>query len=80
MEKNAYVSDLDTENATPAGRLLSALGDDTLSALEIMRRLGMSHRPTFRDNYLNPTLREGLIERTIPDKPSSRSQKYRKCR
>ncbi len=78
--EDVYVSDLDNENATPVLRPLSALVDDTLAALEIMRRLGMSHRPTFRDNYLNPALREGLIERTIPDKPSSRSQKYRKCR
>ncbi len=59
-------------------KLLNALGQETLSALEIMDRLGMSHRPTFRKNYLNPALEKGLIERTIPDKPNSKNQKYKK--
>ena len=63
------------QDKTPLERLLSALGDDTLSAAELMERLGLSHRPTFRKNYLN-----NLIERTIPDKPNSRNQKYRKCK
>jgi Fic family protein len=57
--------------------LLRALGTKTLSALECMKRLKLSHRPTFRANYLNPALSAGLIERTIPDKPNSRLQKYR---
>ena len=56
--------------------LLRALGTKTLSALECMKRLKLSHRPTFRANYLNPALSAGLIERTIPDKPNSRLQKY----
>jgi Fic family protein len=57
--------------------LLRALGTKTLSALECMKRLKLSHRPTFRANHLNPALSAGLIERTIPDKPNSRLQKYR---
>ena len=43
-----------------------------------MDRLSLSHRPTFRENYLNPALAAGLIERTIPDKPNSRLQRYRR--
>lgn len=61
-------------------RLLSAMGNDTLSAAELMNRLELSHRPSFRKNYLNPALEAHLIERTIPDKPSSSRQKYRKAR
>ena len=68
------------QDKTPLERLLSALGDDTLSAAELMERLGLSHRPTFRKNYLNPALEHNLIERTVPDKPNSRNQKYRKCK
>ena len=56
------------------------LGKETLSALECMKRLKLSHRPTFRSNYLNPALAAGLIEYTIPEKPQSRLQKYRLTR
>jgi len=42
-----------------------------------MTRLKLSHRPTFRANYLHPALEQDLIERTIPEKPNSRLQKYR---
>lgn len=66
------------QDKTPVKRLLTALGNDTLSAAELMERLHLSHRPTFRKNYLNPALDHHLIERTIPDKPNSRNQKYRK--
>lgn len=73
--------DQDTDqDKTPTERLLSALGNETLSATKLMERLGLSHRPTFRKNYLNPALEQKLIERTIPDKPNSRNQKYKKCK
>lgn len=42
-----------------------------------MEKLGLSHKPTFRRNYLNPALAQGDAERTIPDKPNSPVQKYR---
>ena len=42
-----------------------------------MEKLGLSHKPTFRRNYLNPALTQGYLERTLPDKPSSPAQKYR---
>lgn len=74
-QDNDQVTDQDK---TPISRLLSALGDNTLSASELMERLGLSHRPTFRKNYLNPALEQNLIERTIPNKPNSRNQKYKK--
>ena len=59
-------------------KLLDVLGDDVLSATEIMERLRLSHRPTFRKNYLVPALAQGIIEMTIPEKPKSRNQRYRK--
>ena len=58
--------------------LLKALDKEPKSALELMAKLKLSHRPTFRKNYLNPALEAELIERTIPDKPQSRAQKYRR--
>ena len=56
------------------------LGNEILSAAELMERLGLSHRPAFRKNYLNPVLEQNLIERTIPDKPNSKNQKYQKSK
>ena len=57
--------------------LLSALGADTLSAVQLMARMGLTHRPNFRELYLKPALQSGLLERTIPDKPNSPRQRYR---
>lgn len=57
--------------------LLKCLAKRPLTALACMKKLGLAHRPTFRKNYLQPALDAGLIERTLPDKPSSSLQKYR---
>ena len=58
--------------------LLNCMGNEELSATQLMKRLGLSHKPTFRKNYLHPALNSGLIEMTVPDKPTSRNQRYRK--
>lgn len=64
----AQVSDQVTDQVSDQVKtLLSALENDTLSALELMAKLKLNHRPTFRKNYLNPALKADLIERTIPD-------------
>lgn len=42
-----------------------------------MAELGLRHWKTFQANYLLPLIGAGLIERTIPEKPKSRLQKYR---
>jgi ATP-dependent DNA helicase RecG len=48
-----------------------------LSSGELRKQLNLKHRPTFRRNYLHPTLKQGYIEMTVPEKPNSRLQKYR---
>ena len=57
--------------------LLTILGEETLSLKDIMARLQVKHRPTFRDKYLLPALSSGLVEMTIPGKPNSNRQRYR---
>ena len=49
--------------------LLKCLANGPLAALACMKKPGLSHRPTFRKNYLQPALDGHLIERTLPDKP-----------
>ncbi|APG27078.1 cell filamentation protein Fic [Syntrophotalea acetylenivorans] len=57
--------------------LIEAIGTDELGSKELMKALGLSHRPTFRKNYLNPALKDNWIERTQPDSPRSPTQRYR---
>ncbi|NIM78674.1 MAG: hypothetical protein GTO20_07785 [Candidatus Aminicenantes bacterium] len=44
---------------------------------QLQDALGLKNREHFRKEYLNPAIRAGLIELTIPDKPNSKNQKYR---
>ena len=79
MQQTMFVGTSDVQSyAVPLiDRLKSAMGNDILSAAEIMERLGLSNRASFRRDYLNPALSQGVIEMTMPDKPRSRNQKYR---
>lgn len=62
----------------PVEALLAAMGDKAWSREELMHRMRLGDKGHFLKTYLEPALNTGLIERTIPDKPSSRFQKYRK--
>jgi len=66
-----------TRSGDPVRRLLAALVRGELASSDLREALGIKHRPTFRDNYLHPALKAGLIEYTVPDKPQSRLQKCR---
>ena len=43
---------------------------------EIQRYIGIANREYFRQSILKPLLDSGKLKRTIPDKPSSKNQKY----
>ncbi|MFH0995079.1 MAG: ATP-binding protein [Pseudomonadota bacterium] len=57
-------------------RLLGILHGE-MTRLRIQDALGLKGRSNFENRYLKPALADGLIELTIPDKPSSSKQKYR---
>jgi ATP-dependent DNA helicase RecG len=44
---------------------------------ELQTVISLKNRDYFRKEYLNPAIKAGLIELTIPDKPNSKNQKYR---
>jgi len=46
-------------------------------ANEIQKLIGLRHRESFQNNYLKLLLEKGWLERTIPDKPRSRMQRYK---
>lgn len=62
----------------PVEKLLAVLGTKEMSITELMAALNVKHKPNFRKNYLQPALLHNLIEMTIPEKPNSPKQKYRK--
>ena len=64
--------------SAPVKHLLDKLGEDTLSAQQIMERLGLKSRASFRKVYLVPALEQKLIEMEFPDKPNSSKQRYRR--
>ena len=49
-----------------------------MTASELMEKLNMKSRISFRDNYLTPALENGLIKMTNPEKPTSKNQMYYK--
>ncbi|MCD7752210.1 MAG: putative DNA binding domain-containing protein [Lachnospiraceae bacterium] len=65
----------------------SGLGLDPMASLieycsvprsrkEMQEFVGMASRTHFKENYLIPLLREGKIKMTVPDKPTSKNQRY----
>jgi len=58
-------------------KVLQACQSMPLKSAEIQQLTGIRHRETFQRNYLDHLIEERLIERTIPDKPTSSKQKYR---
>ena len=59
-------------------RLLELLNDrGALGNSAIRETFGLKSRRRLRDTYIDPALEKELIEATIPEKPTSRLQKYR---
>lgn len=71
-------SDQVTDQVTDqVSALIHVIGNGELGSNELMQALGLSHRATFRNNYLNPALANNWIERSQPDAPRSPTQRYR---
>ncbi len=43
---------------------------------EIMEMMNFKHKSNFRNKYILPLIESGKLQRTIPDKPNSKNQKY----
>lgn len=76
--RDAVVTDQVGDQVTDqVASLIRAIGRGEMGSNDLMQTLGLSHRPTFRGNYLNPALEDEWIERTQPDSPRSPTQRYR---
>lgn len=56
--------------------IIQSMTEDYMALNDIMAKMGIKHRPTFRENYLNPALVEGAVERLYPEQPKHPKQKY----
>ena len=56
--------------------LLLALSNEQLSLKVLMEKVGLKHRPTFIENYINPAIETGILKILYPDKPNHPRQKY----
>lgn len=76
--RDSSLTDQESDQVTDqVARLLKELRSGPKTSAELMVALGLSHRPTFRNNYIRPALDAGLIEMTRPESPTARNQKYR---
>lgn len=56
--------------------LIEEIGDKELSISELMKILGLKHRPNFLEYHLNPAIKGGFVRMLYPDKPRHPRQKY----
>ena len=57
-------------------KLMQVMETYPQSAQQIMDKLNLKSRVSFRKNYILPALEAGLIGMTIPEKPTSKNQMY----
>jgi len=56
--------------------LILAIGDTLKSREELARDVNIGSRRYFYAHYLNPAIDQGYVERSLPDKPKSKKQRY----
>ena len=66
---------LHTDNPLVIG-LIKEIGDKELSIADIMKALGLKHRPNFLEYHLNPAIKGGFVRMLYPDSPRHPRQKY----
>ncbi|MBU0995718.1 MAG: putative DNA binding domain-containing protein [Proteobacteria bacterium] len=65
------------QSGAQSDQIIKLLGSDSLSAVELVNKLGLKSKTGALKRSLQQLLEDGLLEYTIPDKPTSRLQKYR---
>ena len=84
IEKATHIFSTDAQNHIEhiniqVEKLMEVIDYYPQSAKEIMKKLNLTSRNNFRNNYLVPALKQGLIKQTHPDNPTSKNQRYYKA-
>ena len=77
LRSPAVIDQAGDQVSDQVAKLVAALRDGPKTTVQLMAKLGLSHRPTFRNNYIRPAISAGLVEMTRPESPSARNRKYR---
>ena len=56
--------------------LIKVIGNKELSIADIMKVLGLKHRPNFLEYHLNPAINGGFVRMLYPESPRHPRQKY----
>lgn len=64
------------QNGQDMSKLIIDFCREPRSVQEIMGKFGLDSRTSFRRKYLTPMMKKGVLKMTIPEKPSSKKQKY----
>lgn len=77
-DENAQVSAQDNQKATTkvSEKAIINFCSEAKSLKEIIEHFGYKSVRGFREKYINGLLKENKLKQTIPDKPTSRNQKY----
>ena len=58
-------------------KIIEVMNFEYMSVPEIMEKIGRKDRDRFNQNYINPALKLGIIERNYPDQPFHPHQRFR---
>ena len=58
-------------------QVINLMDEDYMTLKEIMTLFNLNSAKRFRENYLNPAIEDGAIERLFPNQPKHPKQKYR---
>ena len=61
----------------PEGRLIKAIGTNELSVNKLMDAIGLKQRRNFMVNYIEPSIKDGLVTLLYPESPRHPRQKYK---
>ncbi|CCY53167.1 predicted transcriptional regulator containing an HTH domain and an uncharacterized domain shared with the mammalian protein Schlafen [Coprococcus sp. CAG:782] len=75
-DNDQYPNQHPNQNGQDMDKLIADFCREPKSVQEIMDEFELDSRTSFRRKYLTPMLKNGVLKMTIPEKPSSKKQKY----